>query len=1162
MKQEKLNYFIFISLWIVLLLIMPASIVAFNGEENGAGRTGIGHVSINNQESKKVPFKLEVSRIPQSGLIFTQAPHFLFGGTDPIFVCQGKEFQGQLIQLDSDQCWLAVIVSDEFVKKSQKTLLKFQVQRGKNSLAKPVAQKKIEIKRSTFTITQQTDKMGGFPSNIKFASGHQLNSMDWGDRLFDNNNASDNRGFSGAWTLTGDKKAELEILSDGPVCTAVRQKIKFTRFGKNPPSNPHAIYDWFYFKTKEGLIRLQANFHQENVHDWKECHFFEFHIDDGSFPKWLGSNRQNKEAKVAGGLVQEIKTMPTFNDWGAFVREKDFIAVVNKENSIYSNPQGKRIYIHADRQTAWAGWRGASFENSCMLLIGTAENSPEDTIGKIAKEQNSISLRWNCSSSDWRQSLKNTNLMTAELITTNQTSSGSGNKNTKSFADENSGTKSFDNFRLKSKKTTLIKESSDLAISLIHSKNGTGESLSLNAVADKRSGFLFSQNPRDLFSVALEDQSKKRNIELSSLSVWKKIVILDKKIIFKSPAEFPELASWTVTIGLCADKSKAGFTFDLQTSELPQNWRVMTGTVGGITLENFGAEMTAIYPGGSGTIVKNAASSGASFRAMYPSLGAVMAWTAVWDQSAGLGLYIASHDPAGGAKKIKMNNPAGSGQLRVEFEYPMPLDPKNQSAPSAISGKIVWKTFTGDWYDAILIYRDWVRNNASWFPKLGPEGRVSTPDWMKHLCVWGRVFGTADKVVPVGKKFHEVLGIPVGLHWYQWHQIPFDNDYPHYLPAKEGFAQGVKDLQKAGCYVVPYTNGHLWDTRDRENEDWQFSKFGKAGACKHADGTVFTETYRSKEKDGSKVVLAAMCPGSKEWKSKIAENVKKIAVDNGLNGVYMDQIACVGPSMCEDPHHGHPLRGGSWWVGEYKKLLLAARAAIPDDRIFSSESNCETYADVLEGMVCWHIESENTVPAYSTIYSGVVFQYGRSYDSNVRAMLMKWGQELVYGEQLGWFPPEFMQHPDKLNYFRPLIRFRYHNIDYFYKGEGVRPPKLKDSIPAYTEDWNIFGRFSLNTVPIVQTGARRILHYDYAPDGKRIWNSGKVDSALLIFTNYSKEKAKSRIELDWKDLGFNSENVKVERVDSEGVKTPMALKDLQEPIEFPAMSTWGIILHN
>ncbi len=1084
-------------------------------------------------KGRKSDLILEVSKLPASGLIFTKMPAFFSSGSDPEIVSDKTSFKGQYIQTGNQTGWLAAIIPGELIKKSQNEILKLEIRPGKSKIKGSVVKEKIEIKRPSFHLTQQKDKLGGFPSKIRFNSGYVLQTMNWEDRLFDNNNETDNRAYAGIWLAVSDKDPSLEILSEGPVCTVVRQKVRFIRAGKETPSKAAAVYDWFYFKTNDGLICLQTKFEQKTVHDWKECHFLEFHINDGSFPNWTGANRQSKEKKTVLGAFKDLKNRPAFDCWGAFVRDKDFIAVVDKNCYFYNDVKGRRIYIHADSQFAWGGWRSVETENSSWLQIGTAENSAGETIAKISEERSAASLRWNFSDPDWRHSLENVDRFM----------NGSNRSSSKEI------------------RSLLIKESSDLAVELSLKKNSFGRSLSLEAVADKKTGFLLSETSRDLFRVSLENQKEKKSLTLSSLSYWKEIEFKRTEWTFRSPAEYPELEGWSVFISMKSDPKKEGMVFDLKTAELPKNWRILSGTIGGLTLGNFGPEMTAIYPGGSGTIVRNAASSGVSFGAMYPSLSAVMAWTAVWDQSRKLGLYIASHDKDGGAKKIIMKNPAGSGQLIVEFEYPMPIDPKNESSASSISGQIIWKTFCGDWYDATRIYRDWVRNNASWFPKLGPEGRVSTPLWMKQLCVWGRVFGTADKVVPIGKKFRETLGIPVGLHWYQWHEIPFDNDYPHYFPAKKGFSEGVRELQQAGCYVVPYTNGHLWDTRDRENEDWQFSKIGKAGACKHSDGSIFKESYRSKEKDGSKVVLAAMCPGSKEWKNKIAENVKKIAVDNGLNGVYMDQIACVGPIMCEDTEHGHPLRGGTWWTGEYKKLLLAARATIPQDKIFSSESNAETYADVLEGMVCWHIENENTVPAYSTIYSGVVFQYGRSYDSNVRAMLMKWGQELVYGEQLGWFPPEFMDHPDKLNYFRPLIRFRYHLIDYFYKGEGIRPPKLLDPIPAYSENWNIFGRFSINTVPIVQTGARRLLKYKYTSEGDRIWSSGKVDSALLIFTNYSKETVKSRIALDWKDLGFCPDTVKIEKVDSEGRKIPLLLKDLTGPIEFPGGATWGIILH-
>ncbi|GAI12717.1 unnamed protein product [marine sediment metagenome] len=63
------------------------------------------------------------------------------------------------------------------------------------------------------------------------------------------------------------------------------------------------------------------------------------------------------------------------------------------------------------------------------------------------------------------------------------------------------------------------------------------------------------------------------------------------------------------------------------------------------------------------------------------------------------------------------------------------------------------------------------------------------------------------------------MGVPVGVHWYSWHRIPFDDDYPHHFPVKEGFAEGVRELQEAGVFVMPYINGRLWDTRDKGSEE-------------------------------------------------------------------------------------------------------------------------------------------------------------------------------------------------------------------------------------------------------------------------------------------------------------------------------------------------------
>ncbi len=135
----------------------------------------------------------------------------------------------------------------------------------------------------------------------------------------------------------------------------------------------------------------------------------------------------------------------------------------------------------------------------------------------------------------------------------------------------------------------------------------------------------------------------------------------------------------------------------------------------------------------------------------------------------------------------------------------------------------VRQLFQGDWFDAAVIYRRWVREHARWYPRPADAGREDTPRWMRDLHVWALGGGDPKSGKPVLQDFAQQMGLAVGFHWYNWHQIPFDNDYPHYFPADDGFAEAVKLLQQKDIHVMPYINGRLWDTHDRGAEDHEFS---------------------------------------------------------------------------------------------------------------------------------------------------------------------------------------------------------------------------------------------------------------------------------------------------------------------------------------------------
>ncbi|MCE5259113.1 MAG: DUF6259 domain-containing protein, partial [Chloroflexi bacterium] len=209
---------------------------------------------------------------------------------------------------------------------------------------------------------------------------------------------------------------------------------------------------------------------------------------------------------------------------------------------------------------------------------------------------------------------------------------------------------------------------------------------------------------------------------------------------------------------------------------------------------------------------------------------------------AGIGLYLTAHDPHGNDKEIVftpdaaqhtltyklVNYPTGMGTISLGQDYAMPF-----------AGAV--GAFSGDWLTGAKIYRDWLPN-AIWWSRQSVAQRADIPDWIKETTLWLQSQGAADDAAPKAKAFAEFFDVPTATHWYSWHQIPFDDHYPEYFPAKPGFAEGVRAMREAGVKVMPYINGRLWDPR---NASWREEK--AAFACaKDSEGHKYVEVYASK----------------------------------------------------------------------------------------------------------------------------------------------------------------------------------------------------------------------------------------------------------------------------------------------------------------------------
>lgn len=486
-------------------------------------------------------------------------------------------------------------------------------------------------------------------------------------------------------------------------------------------------------------------------------------------------------------------------------------------------------------------------------------------------------------------------------------------------------------------------------------------------------------------------------------------------------------------------------------------------------------------PEHSGCIAEQAVKAHYCRRGIYPrGWTFTMSYFAAYtpDRDSDNGFYCGICDPFGAFRTMQAETDSVEKTGLFFARMHAPGYGKGGNAFS-LSGKLVWQIFDGDWYDATLIYKRFVHTKASWLPAVGPEGREDTPLWMRELPLWimdwlpntnpladpvptsinKRDDEPADKWYTDPIRLQQEIGTPIGYHVYNWHWIPFNNDYPHYLPAKKEFCENVQKLREHNIRVMPYINARLWDTRDKENTDWMFSTRARQWATKDGDGRLFTEKYESHEPDGSLCELAIMCPSSGVWKEELSGVLKALFEGLRVDGVYMDQIAAAAPYLCQDPAHNHTPGGGSWWVEQYNLMMRRNRQIRGDSGVLTTEDNSEVYAKAMDGFLTWIWTTDNLVPAFPVIYAGYIAMFGRTTNGLKKGdpIFFKYetAEQFLFGGQLGWLNTDVLYRENELAFLKTIAKLRFKYAAFFYKGEALRPGTVicdrptKLTTPAY-----------------------------------------------------------------------------------------------------------------
>ncbi len=654
----------------------------------------------------------------------------------------------------------------------------------------------------------------------------------------------------------------------------------------------------------------------------------------------------------------------------------------------------------------------------------------------------------------------------------------------------------------------------------LHTTGGGGE---LTAITLGTTPALDAPSP--LFTLYLSETSGGAAESIASTGGWGDVRVTNDgthcRLVFSSPVSGSLPPGLTASIGITVTGTRS--QWDLSVTGLGSQHTLTDADFPEFNLKAPGGDQFLI-PKYSGVLVPDPVAAGMDYDMFYPrGWSATMPFLAYYN--ADYGLYLGFHDPQAALKHFRTR--AASGHLHFQGNAVV-ADKTVPGNDWDFPGHFELDAFAGDWYDAALIYKAWAADEAEYWPQETPA-RAARQAQLGNVGVWG--YYSADVTYPMTgtnsiesdmQAFIDYFpGVPVGIHWYKWNLLDFDDDYPNYFPERAGMADLVGDLQQSGrAYIMPYINGRLYDT-DLTGE-WDYATRGFPHATKRSDGTAYTQTFNGN-------TFAVMCPTRPAWQNIIADAAQQLTERIGSKGVYIDQVAAAGPTECMDATHNHPLGGGHWWRDGYAAMFAEVHAALPEGRFVVVEGGADYLADQVDGFLTDGWLTNNLVPAFQAVYGGRVQLIGKRTGTSRyhnQSFYCKLSQALVQGVQPGrnslW-----IVHDSNADLAAPFLKrmatMRFKLRDYLAFGEMLRPLSLTGSIPDITSSWTDYGTPVDVTISAIQSGV-----YRHREDG----------SLALIFVNASmSETIDFAFDFEGSRYGFAGQ-VYVQRITESGEETP------------------------
>lgn len=543
-----------------------------------------------------------------------------------------------------------------------------------------------------------------------------------------------------------------------------------------------------------------------------------------------------------------------------------------------------------------------------------------------------------------------------------------------------------------------------------------------------------------------------------------------------------------------------------------------------------GDYLNYFIPQNSGFVLDDAGNRNFSEENFYPSWRISMQYFAVYGRNNGI--YIGFEDDKAASKLFKYECKDGNCELTAEFTAIGAGLPANSFR---LYGKCNWRFFNGDWYDAAQIYSDFVQHNADWLPEIGENGREDLSEKFKNVPFWicdympnskyqgdnkpmnlsaGSDIYDEDYWYKAPIALQKELGVPIAYHVYNWHEIPFNIEYPHFCPAKKEFTEHIKELQDNNIYVLPYINAVGWEMNDDEGgHDVNFKNTGCKSAIMKENGGYVIEEYPQHTKSGKICNLAPICGSSAEWHKIIEKLTRELENTLDVDGIYFDEVSAAPASPCYNREHNHLPGGGSYYIDGYNSMMKKINAEKPDGAFYFSECNAEPFMKSFNGYLTWMWVMAGEVPAFAVIYSGYIQLLGRCTIGNKKDdfEFFKYctAKSLLCGQQLGWCKADIVYSRKHMDFLKRAVNVRCKYTDVFNRSRMLRPPIVKTDLPKYVTKAGI--SFDGNIVSEQVLGGA--------------WRYRSGNKVFIFAANISEKPVNYNLSFSTKEYGLDKANL-------------------------------------